>query len=260
MTTTAKAPRKATAKNKSFLPRRGDSSLDSVTTVATRSLPPIEGLTLGGEPRIHLLPPQVLVDRKSRIVRRRLGIGVIGVLVLVAIGFGAASLSLVNSQANLLTAQNATNSILQQQAKYGDVLKVKADASSIQSSQKQATADEILWQPFVSSFEATIPAGGSITNVSLSLDNPFGLTNGAPGQSAGPLIGTHIATINSSVTLPQGEIAGWLNSLPKLKGFVDVTPTSVASVSGGKYIVTITMHLDKDVLANRFATTTGDGN
>ncbi len=251
MTTTIKAPRKSGSKNQGG-PTRGTVQPGASTALVARTNNPIEGLTLGGEPRVHLLPPQVLLDRKGRVVRRRLGVGILAVLVLVAIGFGVASLTLVNSQANLLTAQNQTSSILQQQAKYGDVLKVKADASAIQASQKLATAQEILWAPFYESFEDTLPAGATVTSLSASLDDPFGTTPVSPTTTTGPLEGVHIATINGTVTMPQASIAGWLNVLPKLKGFVDVTPNNVAASSGGNYTVTITMHIDKDVLADRF--------
>jgi len=255
MTTTAKVPRKAIG-NGPKRPRMS-ASAQVGTALATRNSAPIEGLVIGGEPRVHLLPPHVLINRRGRVVRRRLGFSVLGVIVLVAIGFGAVSLSMINSQANLLAAQSATSSILQQQAKYGDVLKVKADASAIQSAQKTATAQEILWAPFYQSFEATMPANSSITSLSASVDTPFG--SAAPTvPSTGPLEGTHIATINGTVEMPQSSISGWLNSLVGLKGFVDVTPNSVTATQGGIYSVSITMHIDKDVLANRFSKDTGD--
>lgn len=254
MTTTVKAPRKSGARNQGA-PSRSSAPTEAGTALVSRTMAPIEGLLVGGEPRVHLLPPQVLIDRKGRVVRRRLGFGVLGVLVVVAIGYGAASLSLVNSQGNLLTAQDATSSILQQQAKYGDVLKVKADASAIQSSQVLATSQEILWAPFYQSFEATLPAGGSITSLSVSLDNPFGTNPATP--VVGPLDGTHIATITGTLSMQQSSISGWLNSLSSLKGFVDVTPNSVTSTQGGVYTVAITMHINKDALANRFAKNTG---
>jgi hypothetical protein len=256
MTTTAKAPRKSGIGSQPKRPRTS-SSFEPGTAVVQRNLAPIEGLTIGGEPRVHLLPPQVLITRQGKVVRRRLGFGVIAVVVLVAAGYGAASLSLANSQSNLLAAQDQTSSILQQQAKYGDVLKVKADAAAIQSSQKVATAQEILWSPFYASFEATLPAGASINTASVSLDDPF--SKSAPAVSAtGPVQGAHVATINSTLVIPQGSISSWLDSLGSLKGFVDVTPNSVVVAQGNLYTVSITMHIDQDVLANRFANDTGD--
>jgi hypothetical protein len=255
MTTTAKVPRK-TIGNGPKRPRQ-PASAEVGTALAQRTSAPIEGLVIGGEPRVHLLPPHVLINRRGKVVRRRLGFGVVGVIALVAVGFGAASLSLINSQSNLLSAQSETGSILQQQAKYGDVLKVKADASAIQSSQKLATSQEILWAPFYSSFEALMPASSSITSLSVSLDNPLGGSSGSAATS-GPFEAAHVATIEGTLAMPQSSISGWLDSLANLKGFVDVTPNSVTAGEGGIYTVSITMHIDKDVLANRFTKVTGD--
>lgn len=255
MTTTAKVPRKSAMPSGPKRPR-SSASFEPGTALVQRTSAPIEGLVIGGEPRVHLLPPHVLIHRRGKIVRRRLGFGVVAVVVLVAAGYGAVNLSLANSQSNLLAAQSETSSILQQQTKYGDVLKVKADASAIQSSQKLATAQEILWAPFVASFESTVPSGASITALSVALDNPFGgVAPGAP--VAGPLQGVHVATITGTLDMPQSSISGWLNSLTTLKGFVDVTPSSVSASSAGMYTVSITMHVNKDDLSNRFAKTTG---
>jgi len=57
--------------------------------------------------------------------------------------------------------------------------------------------------------------------------------------------------------MQQSTIAGWLNSLPAIKGFVDVTPNSIALGNNGNYVVSITLHINKDALANRFTKTTG---
>jgi hypothetical protein len=255
MTTTAKVPRKSGLAGGPKRPRTS-ASLEVGTALVHRNLPPIEGLVIGGEPRVHLLPPQVLLNRKGKVIRRRLGFGVVAVVVLVAAGFGLASLALANSQSNLLSAQNQTSTILQEQTKFGDVLKVKSDAAAIQSSQKLATAQEILWAPFYASFEAALPAGATITSLSVTLDNPLGTTLPAT-PSLGPVQGAHIATVEGTLTMPQGAISGWLDSLGNLKGFVDVTPNSVTASQGGVYTVSITMHINSDVLANRFAKSTG---
>jgi Tfp pilus assembly protein PilN len=252
MTSTIKAPRKAPAGKKPFLPRSSSPS-GSGAVVLARSGGPIEGLVIGGEPRVHLLPPQVLARKKGRAFRRKLGVGLVAVIVLVALGVGLATVSLAASQAALLTAQQQSSSILQQQAKYGDVLKVKADAVTIQTGQKQATTQEISWQPFINSFEATLPADASITSITASIDSPFAV---AP-VITDPLQGPRVATVAATLSMSQSEIAGWLNSLPALKGFVDVTPNSVTLGTGNAYVVSITLHLSKDALANRFTKDAG---
>ena len=88
----------------------------------------------------------------------------------------------------------------------------------------------------------------------LHLDNPFGAT--APVATV-PLQGPHVATISATLTMDQSTISGWLDSLPTLKGFVDVTPTSVVAGTGTDYVVSITMHINSDALANRFTKDAG---
>jgi Tfp pilus assembly protein PilN len=254
MTSTVKAPRKPPAGKQPAITRSSAPNGPGTVAIA-KGKAASDGLIVGGEPRVHLLPPQVLARKQSRVIRRRLGMGLVGVIVLVAVGVGLATLAMASSQSNLLSAQQETASILQQQARYGDVLKVKADDATIQAAQKQATAQEILWQPFIKSFEAALPAGASITSLSASIDSPF-----APAQPVTiPLEGPRIATVTATVVMAQSSISGWLNSLPALKGFVDMTPDNVAVGSGGGYSVSITLHLNKDVLANRFATGAGAG-
>jgi Tfp pilus assembly protein PilN len=252
MTSTIKAPRKAAA-GKRTTATRSSAPGGPGTVVVARGSAPIEGLIIGGEPRVHLLPPQVLARKKGRALRRKLGVGFVAAIILVALGVGLASISLASSQNALLSAQQDSTSILQQQAKYGDVLKVKADAVTIQSSQKEATAQEISWQPFITSFEATLPAGASITSMNTSIDSPFAV---APAVTD-PLQGPRVATVAATLSMDQSTIAGWLNSLPALKGFVDVTPNSVTLASGSSYVVAITLHLNKDALANRFTKDAG---
>jgi hypothetical protein len=159
----------------------------------------------------------------------------------------------VSAQSALVTAQSETTNILQQQAKYGDVLKVKADSASILSSQKLSTADEISWRSFVASFQNTLPAAASITSITAGVDSPFG----QPPVAADPTELLSIATVTATVSMKQAQISGWLNTLPSIKGFVDETPNSVTRGTDSDYTVAITMHLNKDALANRFTKDAG---
>jgi hypothetical protein len=251
MTSTVKAPSKKKAVKNA--PRKRSTMPDGPDTVAVvKGSAAIDGLTLGGEPRVHLLPPQVVARKKARAIRRRLGLGIVGMILIVGIAGGLAEVASVSAQSALITAQSETTNILQQQAKYGDVLKVKADSLAIQSSQSLSTAQEISWQPFIVSFQKTLPVGASIASINAGVDAALA---GAPVATV-PLQGPHIATITASLTMKQSEISGWLDSLPSIKGFVDVTPDSITSANGS-YTVAITMHLNQDALANRFTKVAG---
>jgi hypothetical protein len=253
MTSTTKAPRKTAA---SKGPKVSRASAEAPTAPhVTRVTSGPEVLVIGGEPRVHLLPPQVLARKRGKALRRRLGLGLVGIVILVAAGLGLATISMISSQSALLAAQEQTTSILQQQAKYGEVLKVKADVSSIQSSQKLATAQEIAWQPYIADLQSTLPVGGSITALTAGIDAPFA----TPPAVTDPLQGPRIASLTVTVMMPQATISGWLDSLPKLKGFVDETPNSVTlDPSDSNYTVAVTMHINTGALANRFTKNAGN--
>jgi cytoskeletal protein RodZ len=210
-------------------------------------------LIVGGEPRVKLLPREVVERKKAKALKRRLLVAVLGVIVIVAAGIAIATVSMTSANASLLAAHAQTASLLQQQAKYSEVTKIKSDAASIQASQKLATAQEISWQPYIASIEATLPAGSSITSITAGIDSPFTATTAPPV----PLQGPRIATVSLTVSMPQGSIAGWLQSLPSLKGYVDATPDSVSLTVAGTYVVAATIHVNSDALANRFVKVEG---
>jgi hypothetical protein len=215
-------------------------------------------LIIGGQPRVHLLPREVVARKKAKLLRRRMLFGSAIVVVIVVGAYGLVTVNLTSAQSQLQAAQATTTQILAQKAKYGAVTKVNADIASIQSAQKTTTVQEIQWAPLVAELQATLPAGGSITAVIASIDSPFGsATPGTPSSTPGsaPFEKAHISTVQLTVSMPQGAIPGWLNLLASIKGVADVTPNSVnqSTDSVGKYTVLVTVHLDTKAVSGRFA-------
>ncbi|MDQ1529177.1 MAG: hypothetical protein QOH77_967, partial [Actinomycetota bacterium] len=106
MTSTVKAPNKKAAK---IAPRTRSTAPNGPGTVAViKGSASIDGLTIGGEPRVHLLPPQVVARKKARAIRRRLGLGVVGVILVVGIAGGLAEVASVSAASALATAQSET--------------------------------------------------------------------------------------------------------------------------------------------------------
>jgi hypothetical protein len=212
----------------------------------TPAVKKVDALTIGGTPRVSLLPPEVHARKVARRLRRRLGFGLVGAVILVAAGMGLATVSLLASQTALAKAQTDATSLTSQQATYGAVTKIQLDSTSIKGAQKSATVKEIAWQPYIAALEKTLTPGMSISAIDASID--------ASAQSLvtqQPLQGPRIATLKLSVSSPQASISDWLDSLATLKGFVDETPGSV-TLDGGKYKVDVVLHISDAALANRF--------
>ena len=171
----------AAKEKKPFLPQRKAPAQPSGGTVAIRgAAAPGRGsagyvaLSIGGEPRVHLLPPEVSARRKDKELKRRV-LFVGGVVVaLVVLGYGLATVGLASVQSQLAAVQATNISLLAQQSKYGAVTKVNSDIAAIQQSQLTATSQEILWAPYLLTLENTLPAGASINAIQALTDAPLG--------------------------------------------------------------------------------------
>jgi hypothetical protein len=209
-----------------------------------------ETLTIGGEPRVDLLPPEVRAQRNAGAVRRRLGFAVIVLLALVVGGSGAAGIQAVQAQAGLAAEQARTTTLLVQQRKYIQVRSVQDEVGLIQAAQQVGTSTEIDWKKYLSQVQATLPANVTLDTVTIDSASP--LTPYV--QAAVPLQGVRVATLSftaKSPTLP--EVPAWLNALTALPGYTDASPGSVTLDATGIYTVNITMHIDQAAYTNRFS-------
>jgi hypothetical protein len=207
-------------------------------------------LLISGPPRVHLLPPEVHERKKSRELRRRLGFGLVGAIVLVAIATGLATVSMFGAQAALVVQQDQASSLASQAVKYSVVTRAQTDTEAIKHAQTMSMTNEVSWAPYIANIQKTLSPGMTITDVKASLEP----SSGAPPLL--PLQGPRVATLDIKVTTPQASIEAWLNQLPSLKGFVDATPGSV-SLTEGQYTVDVVIHINKKALANRFVIKTG---
>lgn len=209
-----------------------------------------ETFAIGGEPRVDLLPPEIRAQRNATALRRRLGYGVVLLIVLVVGGSGAAGIEAIRAQASLASEQALTADLLVQQRKYIQVRSVQDEVSLIQAAQQVGTSTEIDWKKYLSEVQATLPANVILDTVTIDSASP--LTEYA--QATAPLQGARVATLSftaKSPTLP--EVPAWLNALTSLPGYTDASPGSVTRDTTGVYTVDITMHIDQAAYTNRFA-------
>ncbi len=215
---------------------------------------------VGGSPRVDLMPPEIRVKRAQLRFRRKLRLGLAGVLVVVVVGCGATWALGSVAQVNLAAAQEQRQQLVAQQGKYSDVTGVKSSIAVAQAGQKVGDSPEIDWQAYLTKLQATLPAGVSLTGVTIDTVTPLKVYN----PTTVPLQGDRIATLAftaTSLSLP--SIPDWLDGLATLPGFADATPGTV-SLSDGVYTATVAMHINTKAFANRFdkaaATASAGGN
>lgn len=208
-------------------------------------------LILGAEPRVDLLPPEVLKARAAKATRRRLGLGVLGAVVVVVLGVGATFALSVQAQVDLLTAQARTTELIIAQGEYSEVTKVQYHLDLARAAQQVGASTEIAWKPYLDQVQATLPASVSIDQVTIDSATPIAVYE----QATTPLQGARMATISFSATssvLP--DVPAWLRSLATLPGFADALPGSVTlDETTGIYTASITMHVNDAAFSGRFA-------
>jgi hypothetical protein len=211
---------------------------------------PKDDLRVGGEPRVDLLPPEVLALRQGRYTRRALGFGVAGVLVLTLAAVGGSTLLSISASDQLTAAQNRTTDLLTQQQKYVDVRKIQDQVKVVQAAQQVGASTEIDWRAYLTQVQQTLPAGVTLQTITVDAASPLA----SYAQSTAPLQGARIATLSftaQSPTLPQ--VPSWLDALAGLPGFVDAVPGSVTlDQQSNVYTVNIVMHINQDAYSKRF--------
>ncbi|WP_209561716.1 hypothetical protein [Frigoribacterium sp. PvP032] len=209
---------------------------------------------VGGLPRVDLLPPEVRAERRSGVAVRRAWMGVVGVAAVAGIAVGGATLRSMEAQDELLVAQSDTQQLLLEQGKYTEVRDTKTDITLLTAAQAVAGATEIAWPSYLAQIQATLPAGVTISTITIDQASPIADYT----QSETPLQGTRIGTVTftaQSETLP--SVPDWLDGLTTLPGYTDATPGTVA-LEEGVYAATVVMHIDQRAFSNRFAPKEGE--
>lgn len=207
-------------------------------------------VSLGGVPRVDLLPPEVHAGRRAKSVQRGLRLGVFAVVALVLAATGGAWFLSSISRGNLLSAQEQTVGLLAQQAEFAEIRDVKTNVSVSQAAQQVGVSTEIDWKGYLLQLQSTLPEGVTITTVDTTSASP--ITDFA--QSTVPLEGGRVGTLTftaSSPTLP--SIPTWLNGIATMPGFVDAIPNSVDLQVDGTYTASITTHINSKAYSKRYA-------
>jgi Tfp pilus assembly protein PilN len=210
--------------------------------------------TVGGLPRVDLLPPEVRAERRSGVAVRRAWMGVIGAAAIVGIAVGGATLRSMEAQDELLGAQSDTAQLLLEQGKYTEVRDTKTEITLLSVAQAVAGSTEIAWPSYLAQIESTLPDGVVITSIMIDQATPVE----DYAQSDTALQAARIGTVTftaQSTSLP--SVPDWLDGLTSLPGYTDATPGTV-TLEDGVYETTVTMHMDQRAFSNRFALTEGE--
>lgn len=203
-------------------------------------------------PRVNLLPPEIAESARLRKIQYGLGGGLLCAVGVVALLLVAANGAVKDAQTELDTATAQGASLRVETAKFADVTAVYARAAAAQTMLTTAMGEEVRYSQYLNDLSLTVPENVWLKNVTFAqTPAPAALGSTVPG------IGTVTFT---GVGFKHEDVAVWLESLSKQKGYVNVYFTdSKKALLGNRETVEFTssVTMTADALSGRYTTPQG---
>ncbi|MCW4385328.1 hypothetical protein OH146_06020 [Salinibacterium sp. SYSU T00001] len=199
-------------------------------------------VTVGGEPRIDFLPPEIRQKKQTRRTIRGLVMLVIVVIAVCVAGYAATTTLAIASQVNLDIERDRTTELLRQQSEYSEARSVSATVEAAKDARLVASAPEVLWVPYLAAVVQTLPGDGVITNVSIDSVTAIEAPPVPKEGVEAPRTGTIVLTGNFASL---SDIAAWLENVESLRGFAGYTISQAQLDEAARYTIELSLHLDE---------------
>ena len=201
----------------------------------------------------NLLPPEIVVARRIKVLRKVVVLSVVAVLLL---GVGAYFYALSqkdNASSELAAAQGQTAALRAQQAKYSQVVTISADIQAVASQLSTVLQPDVDMNALLARIIGASPAG-KLTSVQLEVTGDTAAASGA-NSGAGALDNsgrTHVGTVSiTGVTNSLSQVASYVVKLDEIPGVVTAFPSSQTS-DAKSVTYTIQMTLTDQVFSHRY--------
>lgn len=212
----------------------------------------LAGLGATRMPQVNLLPNDIRSRRALGRVKVRLGIALLFVVLVAALGFVGAIMVENAAAGELALKQQEVERLTAEQQQYAEVPQVKSEIAAIEAARELGMSTEVLWGDYLAAIQAVSPDGVSIQTLTTTMPSPTQLPVIASNPLAGQGVG-EITFTTRSAQLP--DIAAWITALESVPGFHDAYMTSaeVTDQSGVVYYETASsVVVDDTVFAQRF--------
>jgi Tfp pilus assembly protein PilN len=207
-------------------------------------------LLSSGLPRVDLLPPEIHAARRLRKVQTGMVAGVAAAAVVVGGLWFVANAEVAREQTRLDTAQAQQIKVNKQVQNLSDVDQQYRDVESRQELLSTAMGSEVQWSGYLNDLALQVPTGVWLTNMTV-----------APASPSTPSGTSNVATITfSGSARAHNDVAVWLESLARQRGYADPYFTTSAETDDGVRVVTFTssVTVTTEALSNRYAQKSGN--
>ena len=177
-----------------------------------------------------LMPPELLVSRQLRTLRKRLGAGLVVVFLLCAAGYADAMHQRNMASHGLSQAQARTAAITADQQQFLRVTQIQNDTAEIETQIASMMSDDVDFAGFLAKVRAALPATLAITSITVTITPDSGNTTTSLAGAGINQIGT-VTLSGNGHTL--SDLSAYVIKLTALPGVINVIPNSNTSASTG---------------------------
>lgn len=226
--------------------------MTATTTRQSTSRPVPASMGAPALPQVNLLPPEVKAARTLVHVKQWLGLSLVMVVIIAALGYGGALLTRMAADSENTDAQAEAAQLRTEEAKYAEVPKVVNALRRSEQARTLGMAPEVLWKPYIDALAAVLPPNVGITNLAVTSQNAAMAPASAPDPTALSGVGSITFTATARA-LP--DSAAWLDALNSIPGFYGATMSTETMGTVGTvdaYTVNTTVQVNSTAFAHRF--------
>jgi Tfp pilus assembly protein PilN len=197
--------------------------------------------------RANLLPDEIVAARRLSRLKRRMGVGIGALAVLLAAGYGYSWWQTSKAEDSLATAQFQTNDLTSKLTSFEPLIAAQTQTTQIRSELSTAMADDLQWSKLIASVSKA--AGGQLVVTSFGGTISASVEASPLNNSGQQIVGT--LTISGN-TPDYRSVASFVDTLSTLKGLAVVDPATVSGGAHGEYTFSVTVSLTTDALGGRF--------
>lgn len=208
-------------------------------------------------PRVNLLPPEIA--ERATLRKAQFAMAGAGLAAVAVVGVMYMNASAKVNDANEAKADAAAASVkLNTQLKsLQNVRDIYAQVDAAKATLASAMSTEVLWSSYLHDLTLTIPENVWLTSFSASMSKPVTTVKKAGVATSGPVLDPGLGTVTIAGTaFTHDDVAAWLESLAKQKGYVNPYFTqSIEALIGERKVVnfTSTVNVTSAALSNRYS-------
>jgi len=206
-----------------------------------------------------LMPDEVLATRRLRDLKRKIFIGMAGLVVLLLAAYAVSWLQTVSSRSDLSDEQHRATTQTKTLKNYADLLTAQQQVSAITTTLSGLMKNDLQWQTLLANARRVAPAGMNLTTINGTVVTTTAGTTTQVGGNA-------LDVLNQTGQLPVGSvtISGTAHDKNSVAAFADKLTTLpgiaapfVTNVTGAKGAINFSINalITEKALGGRFTTT-----